>query len=117
MLDQMADVFRRLDEFVASEPALQEFREDVARLARAADAVARGGAVKVMPAKRLTAFPSRELAERVLSIIGGLPPINPDIDDPLVVRQAAQLLGGMVDSITHAIMNTFPDLITTEPGP
>ncbi|MBX3210742.1 MAG: hypothetical protein KF850_01780 [Labilithrix sp.] len=108
----MVDVFERLDEYVSSEPSLHGLMSISRALLAQARRIADGDFdIEVLDdAKGPSQLPSREVAQRLISIMASLPPLEATETRSLIAAYAA-LLGGLAGNITHLIYRDFPDLV------
>jgi len=108
----MVDVFERLDGYVSSEPSLHELMSTTRALLGQARRIAGGDLdIEVLDeGKGPSRLPSREVAQRLVSIMAPLPPLEAT-EDPSLIAGYAALLGGLAGNITHLIYRDFPDLV------
>jgi hypothetical protein len=108
-------VVDELHDLVTGDPRLQDFLAEMTEVRAQAESLALGSrSIVAMPRKARRGLPDRETAERIVDILGKLPPIEPELDDPQEVRLAAQLLGNLVVALTHAVFVSYPELMRGE---
>jgi hypothetical protein len=108
----VADAFDELHAFVATEPELTPFVRATSVLASLARDVRSGLPVAVVvPNDRTLKIPTRELAERVLSIVNRAPgPLGHE--GPETLRTMAILHNNLARAVVYAIITDYPDLMS-----
>lgn len=111
-LSAMVEAFERLDEYISSEPSLHELTGISRALLAQAQRIANGDLdIEVLDdEKGPSQLPSREVAQRLVSIMASLPPLEAT-ESPSLIAAYAALLGGLAGNITHLIYRDFPDLV------
>jgi hypothetical protein len=113
-LNQQANAFERLNDFVVGEPRLAEFRAAVAALLEQARALARGARdIELFTGERQGTIPDEALARKVVQLLSDGPPLDGD-EDAGLVRALGVFQANIAVGVFHAVWR-YPRVVPRRP--